>query len=427
MTKATKAMRIVPTRIVPRRGGAGTGARSWLIALLALLPLATSGCMSLPWKKKDNDFGLTGPSDSLVLGGGGPEKYRGVLDSTLQAEVDTAHRLFLNKEYAPAEDIFHRVLKEKNLPVNVAEELLFYEGECQFLQKHYRDAMPTFRKHLKNYRNGPHAQQSIARLFQIADYWLEGTRAEMEAKADGKKNWFVMPASMSIHFSKDKPTTDIEGHALQALEEVRFNDIGGPHGEQACFYIATVKFFREKYRDADYYFSQLFEHYPNSKLAPKAMKQSIICKQICTGGTCYDCRSVEETRKLLDVAPAAYPSLANKEQDWLERQLVAVNLQQADRDFNIAEFYRRTGHPGPAYFYYELVRRCYPNTEYAEKAQTRMGELRSRVDAEQAADRTATPTPPVVPGLPLRLPAGATPPPGGEPRPLPSELSAPPG
>jgi len=41
----------------------------------------------------------------------------------------------------------------------------------------------------------------------------------------------------------------------------------------------------------------------------------------------------------------------SKDQEWISRQLVGINLQQADRDFNIAEYYRRVGHPGSAYFY----------------------------------------------------------------------------
>jgi len=400
-----------------------------------------SGCISVPWQKKAaNDAGLTGPSDSMVLRGQGLERNRGAIDPALEAELDAGHRNFLDKDFAKAEKRFAKILEGKKLPVNVAEEALFYEGECQFQAKNYRAAEPTFRKHLKNYRNGQHAQQSIQRLFQIADYWLEDTRVEMQAKADGNTKWYAQPVSLGIHFSKDMPTIDVEGHAMVALEDVRLNDIGGNYGEQACFYIATVKFFRERYKDADYYFTQLYEHYPNSKLAPKAIKQAIICKQICTGGSCYDCRSVEETRKLLDIAPAAYPSLLAKEQDWLERQLVAVNLQQADRDFNIAEFYGRTGHPGSAYFYYEIVRRSYPNTEYSRKATERMLALRDRVEREQGPGAAAaleqgpgTVTPGMAPSLPTRMPGGPAPsagpmtPPGvGEPRMLPPTVAPPP-
>jgi outer membrane protein assembly factor BamD (BamD/ComL family) len=187
-----------------------------------------------------------------------------------------------------------------------------------------------------------------------------------------------MPASY-FSLSKERPFLDPEGHALQCLEEVRLNDIGGPLAEKALFYMATVKFFRADYKDADYYYSQVYEHYPNSPLAPKAVKQSIICKQLVTGGSCYDCRTVEESRKLIHTATRAYPQMATgPDQDWIARQLVSVNLQQADRDFNIAEFYRRTNHPGSAYFYYELVRRRYPNTQYAEKAIASMNAIRDR-------------------------------------------------
>jgi hypothetical protein len=51
-------------------------------------------------------------------------------------------------------------------------------------------------------------------------------------------------------------------------------------------------------------------------------------------------------------------------------------LQQAEKDFRTAEFYRRTGHYGSAYFYYELVRRRYPGTPQAETSTQRMLELR---------------------------------------------------
>lgn len=399
--------------------GRGADARRWLFAAACLSCLLGSGCASLPWSKKDAVAGIDGSGDTFVMRGKGIEKNYGALSPELQQDLDAAHRLYLEREYGKAEETFAKILKYKKLPVNVAEEALFHEGECQYQSKNYRRAQGTFSKHLRNYRNGQHAQESIQRLFQIADYWLEDTRAEMKARTEDGKSWFVLPATWHVNLAQDMPILDAEGHALVALEDVRLNDIGGKYGEQACFYIATVKFFREKYSDADFYFSELFTHYPNSELAPKAIKQSIICKQIMTGGSAYDSRSVEETRKLLDVAPAAYPSIAHKEGDWLERQLKSVNLQQADRDFNIAEFYRRTGHPGSAYFYYELVRRCYPGTPQAGKAVERMNELRSKVETEAGPG-------PVVGGpfTAPSAPAGVAPPPG-EPRVLPPSLAPP--
>jgi TolA-binding protein len=366
-------------------------ASPWLVCLLTGCATASSW---LPWKKSDTaaDTPPTTTRESFVMRGLGLERDN-VTDSALEAELEGAKRLFQNKEYRKAETAFHKVATTKKGPLNLLDEALYYEAECQRLQNNYRAAEGTFRKYVKEFRvNGQYCEQANRRLFDIANYWLDDTRQEMQAyeeKREGKR-WWIMPTSY-VHFSKDKPLFDMEGHALQLLEEVGLNDIrgsirtvdGGPSvGERALFFLATVKFFREDYREADYYYSQLYENHPNSPLAPKAIKQAIICKQVMNGGTSYDTRPVEESRKLIDRYQAAYPEWS-KDRDWLSRQLGSIHLQQAERDLKIAEFYRRTGHPGSAYFYYELVRRRYPNTEQASKADERMRDLRGLADKDR--------------------------------------------
>src|SRR5262249_21634020 len=49
--------------------------------------------------------------------------------------------------------------------------------------------------------------------------------------------------------------------------------------------------------------------------------------------------------------------------------------KQATRDFALAEYYRRTGKPTSAAFYYELVRRRYPSTPFAAKAADQLRNL----------------------------------------------------
>lgn len=398
-----------PIRSVRR--GAGKPIPRRLCLFPCLLVLLSAGCASgqswLPWRSSDGGAytpaaeanqanPLTkiafwkkreevpdSPKDSMVMRGDGVEKDRYGLDPKAQADLDGARRHFQNKEYDKAEPIFHHIAKAKKLPLPVVEEALYYEGESQRLQNNYREAEATFKSYLKRFGHGQFAEQVNRKLFDIANYWLDDTRKQMQAYEEQRegKRMLVMPAAF-VNWGKDKPTFDTEGHALGILEEVRLNDIRGPMGEKALFYMATVKFFREDYKDADYYYTQLFENYPNSNLAPKAIKQAIICKQLCSGGTCYDTRVLQECRKIIDTYVRAYPQLAN-DAAWIDTQLKSINIQQADRDFNIAEFYRRTGHPGSAYFYYELVRRRYPNTDYSAKATERMNEIRGAAQSEQ--------------------------------------------
>ena len=59
----------------------------------------------------------------------------------------------------------------------------------------------------------------------------------------------------------------------------------------------------------------------------------------------------------------------------LTKAKFAIRSQQAEKDFRTAEYYERTGHPGSAVFYYELVRRRYAGTRYSDAATDRKEKL----------------------------------------------------
>src|SRR5439155_11055766 len=113
------------------------------------------------------------------------------------------------------------------------------------------------------------------------------------------------------------------------------------------------------------------------------LELAIIAKTNATGGSDYDGRKVAEARQLVQAALNNYPELRQRKEEFLHSKLVGINAQQAEKDFKIAEFYRRTGHPGSAYFYYEIVRRRYPGTKYADQATEQMHELHAKAEKEQ--------------------------------------------
>jgi outer membrane protein assembly factor BamD (BamD/ComL family) len=208
---------------------------------------------------------------------------------------------------------------------------------------------------------------------------------EDREKKEGKR-WMVSPIFLT--FDRTKPFLDREGRAIEKLEQVRYHDVGGPLADKALFLCGCVKFFRNDFAEADYYFSQIHERHPNSELAPQAVELAIISKHLSTGGSDYDGRKVAEARMLVHAAFNNYPELADSKKDFLSRQLVGITLQQAEKDFKVGQFYERTSHPGSAYFCYEIVRRRYPGTPYAERASQRMVELRGKSDEPQQASWT---------------------------------------
>ncbi|HEY1859629.1 MAG TPA: sigma-70 family RNA polymerase sigma factor, partial [Gemmataceae bacterium] len=54
--------------------------------------------------------------------------------------------------------------------------------------------------------------------------------------------------------------------------------------------------------------------------------------------------------------------------------------KRAQKDFDTAEFFLKTGHPDTAYFYFALVCKRYPGTPFAEKATERMNETLAKAE-----------------------------------------------
>jgi TolA-binding protein len=326
-----------------------------------------------------------GPADSLVLRGDSLEAERSPADSKAAAQLGSAHELYRRGEYAEARRLFRSVADNTKNSTQVAEEARYFEAECLRQQGYYPSAADTYVQMLNDFPSGTYREQAVQRIFDIANFWLDDTRQEMvevKERREGKR-WFV--GQNFFHWDKTKPLLDEEGHAIEKLEQVHYNDIVGPYADRALFLMGSVKFYNEDYRDADHYFSQLVEMHPNSKLAPQAVELAIIAKELSPGGSDYDGRKVAEARKLVHTALNSYPELAAQKSEFLERQLIGITLQQAETDYKRAEFYRRIGHPESAYFYYEIVRRRYPGTKYADQATQKKSELETAAQKEGKA------------------------------------------
>jgi outer membrane protein assembly factor BamD (BamD/ComL family) len=329
------------------------------------------------------------PEESLVLHGERLEPETKPAQGTAAADLAGAHVLYRDGNFSEAEKIFHRVAENTKNPPPIAEEARYYEAESLRRQARYPRAADTYAKMLNDFPSGAYREQAVQHMFEIANYWLDDTRKQMEEykeQQDGKR-WVVWPEF--VHFEKTKPLLDEEGRALEKLEQVRYNDMTGPLADKALFLAGSVKFFRREYKEAAFLYKQLVDMHKNSPLVEQALELAIISMQLSTGGPAYDGRQVAEARKLVDTALRSYPEFANKKNEFLNRQLFSITMQQAAKDYEIAEFYRRTGHPCSAYFYYEIVRRRYPGTKYCDLATQQMEELRVKLEKTQAEQAAA--------------------------------------
>ncbi|HVS34305.1 MAG TPA: tetratricopeptide repeat protein [Gemmataceae bacterium] len=346
------------------------------------------------------------PADSFIVRPDGltPEKLPET--GTSESRLVGARDLFRRGEYATAQQLYHSVGNDsKTTPANI-QEGLFYEAECLRMQGKYPAAADTYNDLLNKFANTPYRDQAVQHMFDIANYWLDDTRKDMEVWQQYKdgKQWYYWPQVFS--WDKTKPVLDEQGRAVEKLEQVRLNDINGPLADQSLFYAGSVAMYNKDWRAADNYFTQIYEHHPNSPLAPKAIEYAIMAKNLSTGGPEYDGRKAAEARKLVDAAFRNYPEYSSDPQkaEFLTRQLQGITLQQAAKDFGMAEFWEKQGHPGAAYFQYGVVKQRYPNTTYAAQAETKMQELAAKI---QKTGGQEPPKPPTDAGpAPTVIPAG---------------------
>jgi outer membrane protein assembly factor BamD (BamD/ComL family) len=411
-------------------GKAGRVRLAWVFGLPLSLCLCASGCTWDLWNLNKPEA-PPGPADSLVLRGDGLEAEKPPADAKVAGDLAGAQELYRRGEYSKARRLFRSIADTEKNPPSVAEEARYYQAECLRQEGYYPDAADYYVKMLNDFPSGSYREQALQHLFDISNYWLDDTRVEMrevKERQEGKR-WFI--GSHFFNWDKSKPTLDEEGHAIEKLEQVRYNDMTGPLADKSLFLMGSVKFFNEDYREADHYFSQLVEMHPNSTFAAQAVELAIIAKHMSTGGADYDGRKVAEARRLVDAAFRTYPELANKKEDFLVRQLGGITVQQAEKDYKMAEFYRRTGHPESAYFYYEIVRRRYPGTKFFDLATEHMNELRDQAGKSGAkavpapaaasvppANTAGVPAQPLAPGQPLASPVEQAPPPRKLPDPL---------
>ncbi|HEV3446287.1 MAG TPA: tetratricopeptide repeat protein [Gemmataceae bacterium] len=373
-----------------RKPGASLG-RWWLVGI-CFLPLAL-GCAWDRWNLfTPPPAPPPPPAESLVLRGDKLEADPVGKSGKAAAELAGAEDLYRKGDYVTAEKLFRGIADNTKNSPQVAEEARFYEAECLRRQKKYPKAADVYHKMLVDFPSGAFREQGVQHMFEIANYWLEDTRKEMEEvkEVQDHKRWVVWPEWFHP-VDPTKPFFDEEGRAIEKLEQVRYNDMMGPLADKALFLTGSIKFYHKDYKDAEHSFSQLVEFHPNSPFASQAVKLAIISKELCNGGPDYDGRKVVEARKLVDSAFRNYPELAHKDAEFLNRQLFSISMQQAEKDYRVAEFYERTGKPCSAFFCYEIVRRRYPGTKYFDKASARINDLRTKVEKEQAKKNQAKP------------------------------------
>lgn len=238
------------------------------------------------------------------------------------------------------------------------------------------------RRLLRRFPATRYRARALKELYQIADYWLDPVREEMRAarKAREEDRPFKpsTPRERRGRFDPAWPDFDSETEGVLLLQEVLRLDPDGPLTERALFLIGAVAFFREDYPRADTTFSRLVKVRPHGAYFFQALEIAIVSKSLSYDENRPNRRKLVETLLFIRNALRDYPELAQRKERYLSHQLLSTVFRLAEYDFKLVERIDKLGLRWASWWGYEVVRRAYWHTPYAQLATERQQKLYPR-------------------------------------------------
>lgn len=246
---------------------------------------------------------------------------------------------------------------------SLEEDALFMQAECYFFTDKYPSASDTYANLLKKFENSRHLDKVSARQFAIARYWQQHHQQD--------PHWPVTPNLTD----RTRPWFDSRGNSIAVYESIRLYDPLGPLADDSIMATANSYFLNDQFDDADYYYDLVRRDYPKSEHQATAHVLGLRSKVQKYQGAHYDATPIDEAEKLIDQTLVQFPDQIPEERERLLQARQAVLAQQAQRDWEMAEYYKRRKQHRAAAFYYNQVIKEHTDTRFAEMARERLVEI----------------------------------------------------
>ncbi|MGV3486264.1 MAG: hypothetical protein ACO1RT_17730 [Planctomycetaceae bacterium] len=247
----------------------------------------------------------------------------------------------------------------------IAQDAQFMEAESYFFADHLAKAEKAYGLLQKQFPNSRHNDRAAARQFMIAQYWIETEKA-------GGSN--VMPVNF---VDQKRPWTDVDGHGIRVLDQIRFDDPTGKLADDATMAAAVEHFRQQRYLEADEFLTDLRETFTDSEHLFNAHLLGIRCKMEMYAGPKYSQLVLDEAETLIQQTRTRFP---DKMRDTEVSQTIArasqeVAFRKAERLAVRANYREKQGANGAARQYYQVLLTEHEDTPFAGTARERLQEI----------------------------------------------------
>ena len=259
--------------------------------------------------------------------------------ATLGQRYKYALSLLVEQKYVNAIKEFESII-DTDPNSEYAEASQINIGWAYYLNSDYKRALKAYEKALQRFPGTKRTNEILEREFQVGVAQME-TNEEAAIQVFGKI---------------------IEKHPL------------GPIAPESQVKIADCYFKLGQYEEALDAYEKFLENYPKSEWTPYVQYRIPLSKV-------YHEKQQERNYGLLVSAREGFEEylVTNPHGVYAEdakRMIEEIRIIEAEREFNIGEFYLRVKKPSSAAMYFEYVKADYPDTIWAERANERIEFLR---------------------------------------------------
>ncbi len=259
--------------------------------------------------------------------------------TTLEQRYRYALSLVVEQKYIIAIKEFESIINT-DPKSEYAEASQINIGWAYFLNGDYKRALKAYEKVLEKYPGSRRTGEILEREYQVGI-------AQMETN---------------------------ENAAIQVFEKIIEKHQLGPIAPDAQIKIADCYFKLNQYEEALDAYEKFLENYPKSEWVPYVQYQIPLCKL-------YHEKQQERNYGLLTSAREGFEEylVSNPHgvhADDAKRMIEEIRIIEAEREFNIGEFYLRRKKPSSAAMYFGYVINDFPGTIWAERATERIEFLR---------------------------------------------------
>jgi len=231
-------------------------------------------------------------------------------------------------------------------------EALYLKATAYLGKGDYRGAHDTFQSLLNDFPGSPFAEQALWGNFRVAEQYLAGRRR----RAWGGLLWI-----------KDRDA------GIGIMDDFVANYSDTPLAEPAQMSKADYYFTRGEFELAEDEYATFAREFPKSRWHPRALLRSAQAALASFPGIKFDDSGLIEARERFTQFQRLYPGAA--EQHGVPVVLEQIEATRADKTFDIAKFYEKTGQPNAARFYYRVILKNWPETPAAAQARGKLAAL----------------------------------------------------